>query len=198
MAYYAELGDIINNVIAEKLLRNQTICKALKYYPTENSIDYNPLTQPDISDTRSLLMDKIFPLPKMPNSDTEKHGYVTVTLTGGDSAYDNQGYRYVNLVFDIIFHLDTWCTQAGYRPYLIAEELDKMFNNQQTDLPIANRPLDLGFKQRDYSNYFYGLQLVYQLSLDSNVGCGTTPVASQVDITMNQRPSFLPKNLNLR
>ena len=198
MAYYNELNDIINNVISEKILRNQTICKMLYYYPSETSLNYNPLSQPDIADTSILLMDKIFPLPKMPDASTEQSGYMTVTVTGGDSSYENQGYRYVNLVFDLIFHLDTWCVKSGLRPYKVAEEIDKMFNNQQTDLPITNRPLDLGFKQRDYSNFFYGLQLVYQLSIDSNTGCGTVPKNINADINMKQVPNFLPKNLGLR
>jgi len=198
MAYFNELDKIINNVVAEKILRNQNICKLLYYYPTEKIYNYNPFSQPDIVNTSILLMEKVFPLPKMPDSNTDKSGYMTVTLTGGESSNDNQGFENVDLVFDLIFHLDTWFIKNGSRPYRIAEEIDRMFNNQQTDLPVNNRPIRVGFKQRDYSDYFYGLQIVYQLSVDSNIGCGINPTTSNTSLNLDLTPSFLPKNIGLR
>ena len=179
MAYFSELDNIMNLVIG-KILGNQRICKVLHFYPDsysseEDSFNYNPLDEDDIPNTRILLLDKIFPMPKDPKAVTEQKGLLTVTLTGGDVMLRNQGYRNVNLVFDIVFHLNSWIVRGGYRPFIIAEELDKMFNYQLTDLPIFNKPEYIGFKCKDYSNYFYGLQIIYQLTLNSNIDCSNSP-----------------------
>lgn len=197
MAYFEELNIILNNVISEKILRNQKICKTLFYYPDVDSFTFDPLSKPDITQPNKLLMEYIFPLPKLPDANTKQHGYLTVTLTGGDT-YDNDGYRNVELVFDIIVHLSAWSIKQGLRPYIIAEEIDKMFNNQQTNLPINNKPTCAGFKEKDYSNYYYGIQVAYQLSVNSNVGANTVYARESDGVSLQPVPSFLPKNLGLR
>lgn len=177
MAYFEECDAILNNIIGEKILRNQNICKLLYYYPECTDYSYDPLSQPDIKDTSVLLMEHVFPMPKLPDLETEQKGYMTVTISGGDKySYDsNDGYRRINIIFDIIVHLKSWMIKDSYRVYKIAEEIDKMLNYQQTDLPIINRPIYYGFKSRDYSNYFYGLQLVYQFVVNSNIECAPIP-----------------------
>lgn len=177
MAYFEECDAILNNIIGEKILRNQNICKLLYYYPECTDYSYDPLSQPDIKDTSALLMEHVFPMPKLPDLETEQKGYMTVTISGGDKySYDsNDGYRRINIIFDIIVHLKSWMIKDSYRVYKIAEEIDKMLNYQQTDLPIVNRPIYYGFKSRDYSNYFYGLQLVYQFVVNSNIECAPIP-----------------------
>jgi hypothetical protein len=174
MAFFEECDDILNNVIGEKILRNQDLCKLLYYYSDTKDYNFDPLSQPDIEDTSELLMQYIFPMPKSPDMESEQKGYLTVVLTGGDrySGEVNTGYRRINLVFDIIIHLNQWIIQDSYRVYRIASELDKMFNNQLTDLPIIGKPFYSGFKVKDYNNSFYGLQLVYVLSVNSNIECG--------------------------
>lgn len=206
MAYYSELNDIVRNLIGEKFLRNQNLCKLLSCYPDTVDYTYNPLTQPDIEDTSSLYMKNIFPMPKMPDASLDKTGYITVVLSGGYEPETNTGYRRVNLLIDIIYHLDVWNMKGGYRPYKVMNEIDKMLNNQLTDLPIENKPFLRGFQPRDYSTYFYGFQLIYELVVNSNIACGADPQnlnASGVEELSESTPkkpvyNFLPKNLGLK
>lgn len=175
MAYYRELDDILNIVIGKYILSNQKLCKLLYYYPEEDILNYDPLAQPNIPDTSVLLLKHIFPMPKNPDTETKQKGFLTVVLTGSDEFSANQGYKKANLVFDIIFHLDAWIIKSSYRPYKIAEEIDMMFNNKFVDLPIETNPVSYNFKVRDYSSQFYGLQLVYEITINSNVQCFTLP-----------------------
>ena len=177
-------------------MRNQNLCKLLYYYSETQTFDYNPINQPDIDDTSVLLMKHIYPLPKLPNLETEQKGFLTVVLSGGDKNFNdvNTGYRRIYLIFDIICHLNQWIIQDSYRVYKIAEEIDKMFNYQQTDLPILGRPTYIGFKQRDYSNYFYGIQLIYGFLVNSNIECIPTPQNLNI-LEQNNKYSFLPKNI---
>lgn len=216
MAYYSELSPIIDNVIGEKMLRNQNLCKLLYCYPESSEIgnikypdlDFSVYSQPDIEDTNKLFMECIYPLPKIPNAETEQKTYLTVVLAGGYEPEINSGYRTVNLLIDIICHLNSWKIREGYRPYLIMNEIDKMLNNKLTDLPIENKPYSTGFQPRDYSNYFYGVQMKYELMINSNIICDPQPqnIGNSLDgnfvpIKNNKEekiiPSFLPKNLNL-
>lgn len=175
MAYYRELDDILNIVIGKYILKNQRICKLLYYYPEEAILNYDPLAQPNIPDTSILLLRHVFPMPKSPDIETEQKGFLTVVLTGSNDICTNQGFRKANLVFDIIFHLDAWIIKSSYRPYKIAEEIDAMFNNKFVDLPIETNPVSYNFKVRDYSSQFYGLQLVYEITINSNIQCGSIP-----------------------
>lgn len=217
MAFFKECDDILNSVIGEHILRNQKLCKLLYCYPDEDefsyndnaSFNYNPLAEPDIKDTRKLLMNNIFPIPKSPDLTTEQTGFLTVVLSGGDRHYDdeNDGYRRMYLIFDIVIHLKHWIIQDSFRAYKIAEELDKMFNNRTDNLFGKINYID--FKQRDYSNHFYGLQLIYGFSVNSNIECNseskifkkTSPneciECKVLDIDEKYRPSFLPKSLGI-
>lgn len=199
MAFFNELGTVLNNVIGEKILRNQNICKLLYYYSDINEINFDPLAQPDIPDTSILLLDHVYPLPKIPKTEDKQEAFLLVTLSGGDrySTDVNDGYRRIYLIFDIIAHLNQWLIKNSYRVYEIAEELDKMFNYQQTDLPILGRPTYVGFQQRDYSNYFYGLQLIYQFTVNSNIECNPLPQNLNMD-SENIPPMFLSKVLGAR
>lgn len=200
MAYYEELNDIVSNLIGEKFLRNQNLCKLLSCYPETVDYTYDPYQHPNILNTNDLYMKNIFPMPKMPDASLEKTGYITVVLGGGYEPELNTGYRKVNLLIDIIYHLNVWNIKGGYRPYKVMYEIDSMLNNKLTDLPITNKPFLRGFQPRDYSNYFYGFQLMYELSVNSNVICNPEPQNLNVnkdepDIPI---PNFLPKNLGIK
>lgn len=210
MAYYEELNPILKNIIGEKFLRNQKLCKLLYYYPKDadldidnfSNFDYSVFSQPDIEDTNKLYMRHIYPLPKMPDAKTKQRVYMTVTFSGGYDMDINTGYRRITLVIDIISHLNIWCVKEGYRPLLIMAEIDKMLNNQLTDLPIENKPISRGFQPRDYSNYFYGVQMLYTLYVNSNIQCPVLPQninisSDEPDIPI-ERPNFLPKNLGFK
>lgn len=170
MAYYEELNSIVN-IALSKLMDNQNICKLVSYYPKNVDFKYNPLAQPNIENPANLLMDKFYPLPKTPDAETEQICFIDVNLAGGNPMRENTGFCRVQLIFDIICHLDSWCIKGGLRPLKILSEIDGMFNNQVTDLPIVNKPQNLNFVPKNYSNKFYGYQLTYELQINSNIGC---------------------------
>lgn len=183
MAFFKELNDIVVGILGEYILKNQNICKMLYYYSDDKTPNFNPLTQPDIEDTNKLMLTHIFPIPKMPDATLEQKGYLVCTLTGGNSVDKNTGFRRVNIQFDIIYHLKAWTVRGGFRPYFVASEIDQMFNNQLTTLPISGRPQYYGFRMKDYSSYFYGLQLIYETYVDSNVGCtDSTSMFSKINL----------------
>ena len=200
MAYYEELNEIVHNIIGEKFLRNQNLCKLLSCYPDVVDYAYDPYKHPDIVNTNELYMKNIFPMPKKPDASLEKTGYITVVLSGGYETEVNTGYKRVNLLIDIIYHLDVWNIKGGYRPYKVMHEIDKMLNDKITDLPIVNKPFLRGFQPRDYSNYFYGFQVIYELLVNSNVTCNPEPQNLNIerDEPDIQIPNFLPKNLGLK
>lgn len=174
MAFFEELNDIVMGTLGEYVLKNQNLCKMLYYYPDDKTPNYNPLIEPDIEDTTQLMFTHVFPVPKLPDAVLDQKGYLTCTLTGGNSVDKNTGFRNVNMQFDIIFHLKAWMVKGGFRPYFIASEIDKMFNNKSLTLPVVNRSQYYGFRTKDYSSYFYGIQLIYTLCVDSNIGCVST------------------------
>ena len=175
MAYFEELNGIVVGIIGEYILKNQKLCKLLYYYSDDKTPNYNPFLEPDIEDTTKLMFEHIFPLPKLPETTLNQQGYLTVTLTGGNST-DNLGYRRVNVQFDITYHLKQWAMSGGFRPYFVAEELDKMFNNQVLTIPTIGKSQYYGFRMKDYSSYYYGIQLIYELYVNSNVECNPQPI----------------------
>ena len=172
MAFYQELDNIVNTVISQYILNNQNICKLLYYYPETKDYRFDPLEQPDILNTSDLLMDYIYPMPKSPETEIEQKGFMTVVLTGSNYINNNKGFRRVNLVFDLIFHLNAWIIKNSIRPYRLANEIDSLFNFQiLKNLPIMGRPVSDTFAVRQYSSAYYGVQLVYDLTLNSNIEC---------------------------
>lgn len=171
MAFFTELNDIVVGTLGEYILKNQNICKMLYYYPETQIPNYNPLAQPDIEDTTQLMFTHVFPVPKMPDAVLDQKGYLVCTLTGGNEVDKNTGFRRVNIQFDIIYHLKAWAIKGGFRPYFVASEIDQMFNNKFLTIPVVSRSQYYGFRMKDYSSYFYGLQLIYELYVDSNIGC---------------------------
>lgn len=201
MPFYEELNNSLTNIIGEKFLRNQNLCKLLYYYPETETLSFNPLSQPDIVNTREkIYMKNIFPLPKKPTAETKKEAFICITFGGGYEPEQNTGYRKVNLIIDIVVHIDCWNIRNGFRTYSILSEIDSMLNNQLTDLPIANKPYTRGFQPRDYSNYFYGVQAIYELQVNSNIVCNPKPqnlnTKKEEDVLLSNY-SFLPKNLRL-
>ena len=185
MAYFDELNVIVLGVIGEYMLNNQNLCKLLYYYSDDKTPNYNPFNEPDIEDTTKLLFTHIYPVPKFPDTTTTQQCYITVTLTGGNSMESNTRYRHVNIQFDIVCHLKQWTMYGGFRPYYIAAEIDKMFNYQFLTIPIIGRSRYYGFRVKDYSSYYYGLNLIYELTIDSNLECDSQSLYAKVPFLGN-------------
>lgn len=170
MAFLTELDNIVN-IATSMLLQNQNICKLISYYPDKINFKFNPLSQPKIQNPSELLLEKIFPMPKTPDAETEQICFIDINVAGGDPMRHNNGFRRVELIFDVICHLDSWIIKGGFRPLKILGEIDGMFNNQKTNLPIENKPQPLPFLPKNYSNKFYGYQIRYELQINSNIEC---------------------------
>ena len=176
MAYYEELSPALFKIISERVLRNQDLCKLLYYYPDHYpNYDFDPLAEKDIENTNALFMKYVYPMPKMPDAKSNKNAYVCMYWNGGYEIENNTGYRNVVLNVEIICHLDCWNIKNGFRPYKIMNQIDKLLNNQLTDLPIYNKPYLRGFQTRTYSDYFYGVQMLYNMKFNSNIVCGGEP-----------------------
>jgi hypothetical protein len=164
MSYFKELNAGINKII-EIILNNQDICKLLFYD------EYNPLSLPNISNTRSLLMDRVFPLMKNPDSETEQKTILDIYYYSSEPWDKNSGFRQTYICFDIICHLDLWMIESGIRPYSILNEIDMMFNNKKIPILSHNNIWFESCKASRYSDYFYGFHIIYKLTNNSNVGC---------------------------
>lgn len=170
MAFYEDLESLISNATG-MIMSNQNICKLLSYYPQNVDLRYDPYAQPDIKNPNKLLLTRIFPMPKIPDAQTEQVCFIDITVSGGEKfRRGNTGFRKVLLHFDIICHLDAWFIKGGFRPVRIMAEIDKMFNNQP-ELGTLNLPQPLPFYSKDYSNKFYGYQLTYEIIMNSNIPC---------------------------
>lgn len=170
MAYYEELNPILMDVIGARFLRNQNLCKLLYYYDTDENGICDPLSMPDIKNPKdSIYMKHIYPMPKIPQTVDEKEAYISISFSGGYEPEKNKGYRSVFMLIDIIVHLDAWEVKNGFRLYSIQHEIAKLLDDKITDLPIFKNVYDVGFQARDYSNYFYGLQMKYNLVINNNI-----------------------------
>lgn len=175
MPYYSELSDIMNNIIGEKMLRNKELCKLLVCYNTECG-DTPCVTCPNgecpfLQDTNKLFMTHIYPIPKIIDAKTEKGAYLGLNLTGGYET-TNTAYKNLFLYIDICVHDDIILTADGkYRQFEILHQIDKMLNNQWTDLPVYGKPQLRGYQYRSYAEHFHGIQVQYQLTINSNIEC---------------------------
>jgi len=164
MAYFQELNTA-TNVILDRIFSSQDLCKLL-YYNSPN-----PLSQANISDTSSLLMNNVYPLPKMPDAEKDKKGILNMYFYSAKPFSRNSGFKHTYLCFDIMCHLDIWMINTGVRPYSISNEIDVLFNDQYIkDLSLRNVYWN-EWSVKNYSDYYSGYHLVYALSQDNNLGC---------------------------
>ena len=170
MSFLSELDSIVN-IATSMVLQNENICKLVTYYPDKVDFKFNPLAQPKVKNPSALLLQRVYPMPKTPDAETEQVCFIDINIAGGDPMRTNTGFRTIELIFDIVCHLDCWIIKGGFRPLKILSEIDGMFNNQQTNLPIENKPQPLPFIPKNYANKFYGYQIRYKLQVNSNIEC---------------------------
>ena len=120
--------------IANKLMTNQRICRLLKYQTRNPFIDTDPVTkksQPDV-DGADLINRQLLIVPKVFDDSTEKMSYI---ISGFDDFVVNQmnpEFKTSTVRFDIACPYDEWMLDdKSLRPYLIMQEIDIMFNEQQ-------------------------------------------------------------------
>lgn len=118
-------------LIANKLMKNQKICRLLKYqtkHPFEQQDPFTKKAQPDVDGTE-LINKQILIVPKIYDDDTEKMSYITAIFDGFVVNQLNPEFKISTVRFDIACPYDEWIlAEQSLRPYLIMEEIDKMFN----------------------------------------------------------------------
>jgi len=164
MAYF-ELLDVGINVVLDEIFNDQDLCKFL-YYNQPNPLDQNTIT-----DTTSLLLQNIFPMPKDPDAKEEKKSYLNIYFYNAKPFENNSGFKKTYLCFDIICHLDIWMINDGLRPIKICSKIDRIFNNKYFKDLSLSKIFFADWRCNKYSDYFYGYNLVYSLGQDSNTGC---------------------------
>lgn len=158
MANFKELNDNVTQVLL-KLLESQNLCKLLYY----NSID--PLSEPDI-DPYSLLMKKIFPIPKIPGVEEAESSYLTVVFDSFRLG-DNKGVKDGKLLLTAFVHEKLWFINGQLRPISIMHEIDKLFNNQRI-IGIKKLQFESGRFVAPNEKYS-GYQVTYKI-VSGNIG----------------------------
>ena len=131
MGKFSELNENINKVLM-KLIESQNLCKYLYYDTTD------PLSGSDISDTTSLLYDKVFPYPTPISVFKDADGIPTassiinVFFDNYTLGKTNNKFKNGKLVIRVICHMDLWKLDTSQlRPYCILNEIDEIFNEQR-------------------------------------------------------------------
>ena len=110
--------------IANKIMQNQRICRLLKYNVRD---PFNP-ERPNV-DGIDLIHKQILIVPKIYDDSTEKMSYVTAIFDDFVVNQINPDFKLSTIRFDIACPYDEWVLdEQSLRPYLIMEEIDKMFN----------------------------------------------------------------------
>lgn len=110
--------------IADKLMSNKRLCRLLKHHVR------NPFSEtlPDV-DGEELINRQILITPKIYDDENLKMSYVAAVFDTFSVNISNQEFKNTVLRFDIACPYDEWLLDdRSLRPYLIMEEIDKMFN----------------------------------------------------------------------
>jgi len=118
-------------IIANKLMQNQRLCRLLKYPSKDPFKEIDPIagkSQPDV-DGSDLINRQILIVPKVFDDSTEKMSYVISVFNDFSISVLNPDFKIATVRFDIACPYDEWLlNERSLRPYLIMEEIDKMFN----------------------------------------------------------------------
>ena len=113
--------------IADKLMSNQKICRLLKYH------ERNPFNEnlPNVSGDE-LINKQILIVPKIYDDSNELMSYVIAVFNDFTVGVLNPEFKTSTIRFDIACPYKEWLLDGqSLRPYLIMEEIDKMFNEKR-------------------------------------------------------------------
>lgn len=164
-SFFEDLNENIIDV-ESMLLASTPLCKMLFY---SGATDIDPLIKADFNH-KLLRMTNLFPMPKMPEVQTDRKAIVSYYFMNGKPQRRNTGFRNVFLCFDVMCHLDSWLIKDGLRPYAICAILDKMFNGKFIGEFSNGDIFAEDFTHMRYGDYYYGYRLIYKLGKESNVG----------------------------
>ena len=142
-------------IITNMMLKNNRL-KKLLYHTTKDCLNKPKLTE---DQTVELIGKNIKMVPKL-TVDGSVLNYIIVTFDNFTRT-ENPEFRDNIIEFDIICHFDQWQLQDfQLRPYMIAAEIDTMFNEKHlTGIGTLNF---LGANQIILTDEFAGLCLMYR------------------------------------
>ena len=142
-------------IITNMMLKNNRL-KKLLYHTTKDCLKKPKLTE---DQTVDLIGKNIKMVPKLTVDDSVLN-YIVITFDNFTQT-ENPEFRDNIIEFDIICHFDQWQLQDfQLRPYMIAAEIDTMFNEKHlTGIGTLNF---LGANQIILTDEFAGLCLMYR------------------------------------
>ena len=128
---FAVMGQNTFN-IANKIIRNNRICRLLKYQTKQPFAQLcNGKQQPDVDGTE-LINKQILIVPKIFDDSTQKMSYITAIFDNFVVNPMNPEFKITTVRFDVACPYDEWLlNDRSLRPYLIMQELDTMFNESK-------------------------------------------------------------------
>ena len=126
---FAVMGTNAFNM-ANKIMSNQTLCRLLKYQVRD------PLDNKKYDDVDGLLLlnKQIMIIPKIWDDSTEKTSYIVALFNTFVTNVINPDFKIDTIGIDVACPYDEWVLDGqSLRPYLIMEEIDKMFNGAQME-----------------------------------------------------------------
>lgn len=119
--------------IANRIMKNQTICRLLKY-PARDALakDENGNYKYPAVDGADLINKQILIVPKIYDDSNDKMSYITAIFDDFTVNILNPEFKVSTIRFDIACPYDEWrLDEASLRPYLIMQEIDNMFNQEE-------------------------------------------------------------------
>ena len=114
-------------LIASRIMENDIICRLLKY-PVRDALDIEKY--PNV-DGGELINKQILIVPKIYDDENDEMSYVTAIFNDFTVNQINPEFKVTTVRFDIACPYISWALDGeSLRPYLIMEEIDKMFNEQ--------------------------------------------------------------------
>ena len=165
-------------IITNMMLKNNRL-KKLLYHTTKDCLKKPKLTE---DQTVELIGKNIKMVPKL-TVDGSVLNYIIVTFDNFTRT-ENPEFRDNIIEFDIICHFDQWQLQDfQLRPYMIAAEIDTMFNEKHlTGIGTLNF---LGANQIILTDEFAGLCLMYRAVHGEDDKKHSPTVKSEVDRIIN-------------
>ncbi len=119
-----ELGENLV-IIAKRLLANQNLCKLLVY------TDENPLTHPDIPNTKELLHKNILVVPSLGvHENTESR--IVLVYESGLIEKTNSEFKNVDLKVLVYVPVAEWLLNSNdLRPFMIVSEIEQSLKDKR-------------------------------------------------------------------
>ena len=114
--------------MANKLMQNQKLCRLLKYQVRD------PFDEEKYENVDGVLLlnKQIMITPKIWDESTEKTSYIVALFNSFTVNLMNPDYKINTIGIDVACPYDEWVLSGNsLRPYLIMEEIDRMFNGAE-------------------------------------------------------------------